>query len=113
MFDCSRQANDRIETILTNLWSEDLEPGFWHYKDKIYTFKQGYGQYDGSLTGVVYEVQPDGTLKSKGSIKITPDGRVVKFPFIPMELKANPDKRDIKPPPTPIIPTQLKNYIRF
>jgi hypothetical protein len=52
----------------------------------------------------------------RGQPKINPYGVVVKFPFIPMELKVNDKPANIEseqPPRAPLVPSYLQQYIKL
>ena len=92
-YSCSAKASFVLDEIV-NLISQNYEAkcsnslpngGFW---------ERGRENSDGAITGTCYKPyppKPDLVIKA-GSFKIDQDGKVVRFPFVPKEIKKRAER---------------------
>jgi hypothetical protein len=58
----------------------------WRFGGKLYFFERGSENADGSITGTVFRM--DGELaKPTGTVRIEPDGTIVRFPTLHWTLR--------------------------
>ena len=76
---CTQEADNTLRKIQTLYMGNS---NYWMYKGKNFFFEIGREQEDGSITGSVFQDISSDTCKKVGSIKIDPDGKIIRFPHI-------------------------------
>jgi len=62
----------------------------WEHAGCAYFVEQGREQADGAITGTVWRYLPDGQhIRRAGSMRIDPDGRLVRWPCISKSVRAD------------------------
>lgn len=84
-YSCSANASDRLNMVL-NADTTDESSNTWVKNGTRYFFERGRENADGSVTGTVFEIRGKFAHR-KGSAKIDPNGKVVRFPHWNAEMK--------------------------
>ena len=93
-YSCTRDAADMLGMI-GEFFKTDGNRNILTIHDKTYFFERGRENGDGSITGTLMEMLPNDYCRKAGSVKIGPDGTLMRFPLL-----------------TPILRTELINGYR-
>jgi hypothetical protein len=95
-YSCRKDAGDtldRLGELLSPRAAGGPSNGFKLASGISGHWEIGREQADGSITGKVWRETGDGFVMPAGSFKISPDGKIVRFPLIPTELKRKAEQK--------------------
>jgi len=87
---CSYKAMQTLEKIFNELEKRKLKilANGWKYKNNEYFLQLGKENKNGAITGVIYKIiDHKGLCKKVGNFKIDSDGKIIRFPYLPKEIK--------------------------
>ena len=89
-YSCTAAAHKTLERLLevaTRLGPVDNSSNTWEFKGHRYFYEQGRENADGAITGTIFVMLDEGRCKPAGSLRINPDGKIVRAPHFPAEAK--------------------------
>lgn len=85
---CTMRADTSLKALMNIMGAKGLSNS-WEWNGNQYFYEIGREQPDGSITGEVYIFLPDNKARRYGSLKIMPNGNVLRFPGTPKAARIN------------------------
>jgi hypothetical protein len=80
-YSCTQDASHMLG-VISKMYATDGNPNILTIKGKMFFFERGRENTDGSITGYLFQMLPDGMACKRGSVKIDADGQIARFPYM-------------------------------
>ena len=89
-YSCRASAAEAVDAILAKVTDPQGTSNGWVHQGVAYFWERGKEWNDGRITGTVYKNLPGGEhCRKAGTILVSPGGRVVRWPHIPLSVRAD------------------------
>ena len=89
-YSCRQSADKAHDVILRAVTDPAGSSNTWEFRGVRYFYETGREQRDGAITGTVWRfLADDSHVRRAGSVRIDPDGRLVRWPCIPADVRAD------------------------
>jgi hypothetical protein len=78
-YSCTKDAKNMLG-VIGRMFATDGNPNVLTIKGTQYFFERGREQFDGSITGGLYQILSDDDCRRVGTVKIAIDGSIDRFP---------------------------------
>jgi hypothetical protein len=88
-YSCTASAGNALDFIMDMVTDPNGSSNSWTHEGTGYFFEMGREHEDGAVTGTVMRMVGENACRPAGSVRIAPDGKVVRFPHIPSGVRGN------------------------